>query len=147
MRYQLELDIELPRGRVVELFLDPESLHQWQPDLVSFEPLGEGDPRDVGAQSRQVHKMGGREVEILETITVRDDPEKFAATYEADKVWNLVENQFLDDGGQRTRWILDSEFKCSGFTRLLALLMPGMFKKQTLTFMKRFKEFAENSAG
>ena len=111
MRYQLELDIELPRERVLELFLDPESLHQWQPDLVSFEPLGDGDPRDVGAKSRQVHKMGGREIEILETITVRDDPEKFAATYEADKVWNLVENQFLDDGGQRTRWILESDAK------------------------------------
>ena len=147
MRYQLELDIDVPRERVVELFLDPASLHQWQPDLVSFEPLGDGDPRDVGAQSRQVHRMGGREVEILETITVRDDPEKFAATYEADRVWNLVENRFLDEDGQKTRWILDSEFKCSGMAKLMAFFMPGVFKKQTLTFMKRFKAFAEDAGG
>ena len=45
MRYELELDIDLPRERVVELFLDAENLPKWQPDLVSFEPLGEGDAR------------------------------------------------------------------------------------------------------
>jgi hypothetical protein len=27
----------------------------------------------------------------------------------------------------------------------MALLLPGMFKKQVLTFMQRFKEFAEKS--
>ena len=28
---------------------------------------------------------------------------------------------------------------------LMSFLLPGMFKKQTVTFMKRFKEFAERS--
>jgi hypothetical protein len=45
-----------------------------------------------------------------------------------------------------TRWVLDSHFKFSGLMmKLMALLLPGMFKKQTLTFMQRFKEFAEKS--
>ncbi|MBV7330419.1 SRPBCC family protein [Chloroflexi bacterium TSY] len=147
MRYQLELDIDLPRERIIELFLDTQNLAKWQPDLVSFEPLGGDKPREVGAKSRQVHKMGRREVEMIETITVHNYPDQFSATYEADGVWNLIENRFVDIGVGKTKWILDSEFRCSGFMKIMAFFMPGMFKKQTFTFMKRFKDFAENSGG
>ena len=145
MRYQLELDIELPRERVIELFLDAQNLSKWQPDLVSFEHIEGVEARRVGAKSRQVHKMGKREVEMIETITAHNYPDEFSATYEADGVWNLIENRFVDVGGRKTNWILDSEFKCSGIMRIIAFLMPGMFKKQTFTFMRRFKEFAENA--
>ena len=147
MRYQLELDIDLPRERVIELFLDHDNLRKWQPDLVSFEPIGGDEPRQVGAKSKQVHKMGRREVEIIETITAHNFPDEFSATYEADGVWNLVENRFVDVGERKTHWLLTSEFKCSGIVRLMAFFMPGMFKRQTLTFMNRFKEFAEDSGG
>ena len=147
MRYQIELDIDLPRERVIEIFLDPQNLPKWQPDLVSFEPITGHELRQVGAKSRQIHKMGKREIEIIETITVHNFPNEFSATYEADGVWNLVENLFVDVGGQTTKWILNSEFKCSGITRLFAFFMPGAFKKQTLTYMKYFKEFVENSDG
>lgn len=146
MRYQLELDIDLPRERVLELFLDPESLPKWQPDLVSFEPIG-GEPRQVGAKSRQVHRMGGREVEMIETITVRNHPNEFSATYEADNVWNLVENRFAEAGERKTRWTVNSDFRCSGLVGMMAFFLPGMFKRQTLLFMNRFKEFAEKSGG
>ena len=91
--------------------------------------------------------MGRREVAIVETITVCNPPEEFAATYEADGVWNLVENRFIDVSERRTKWMLGSEFRCSGVARLMALVIPSMFKKQTFTFMKRFKEFAEHSDG
>jgi hypothetical protein len=30
--------------------------------------------------------------------------------------------------------------------KLIGFLMPGIFKKQTLTFMQRFKDFAEKNA-
>ena len=145
MRYQLELDINAPRERVIGLFLDPDNLAKWQPDLVSFESLSDADPRAVGAKSRQIHRMGKREVEMIETITVHDYPDEFSAAYEADKVWNENANRFVELGDDKTKWIVDSEFKCSGFVGLLAFLMPGMFRKQTLTFVNRFKEFAENT--
>ena len=41
MRYSLELGIDLPRERVVELFLDAENLREWQPGFVSVQPIGE----------------------------------------------------------------------------------------------------------
>ncbi len=146
MRYQLELDIDRPRERVVELFLDPDNLTKWQPDLVSVERISGDGPRDVGAKTKQTHKMGGRDVEVIETITAHNYPDEFSATYESDGVWNLIENRLLEAGAERTHWILQSELKCSNFVmRLMTIFLPGMFKRQTLTFMKRFKEFAESS--
>lgn len=147
MRYQLELEINAPRDRVVELFLDPDNLKKWQPDLVSIEIVGDKPPREVGGQTRQIHRMGKREMEILETITVYQPPRAFAATYESDGVWNLVENQLTELNDKQTHWVLTSEFKCSNWLmKIFTVVMPGMFKKQTMTFMQRFKEFVERKA-
>lgn len=146
MRYQLELEIGAPRARVVELFLDPGNLKKWQPDLVSFEQIGPGKPREAGTKSKQVHRMGKREMQLVETITIHNPPEKFAATYEAEGVWNLIGNRMTETSAGTTRWVLDTEYKFSSLMmKFFALLFPGMFKKQTLKFMQRFKEFAEQS--
>jgi len=145
MKYRLELDIETPRTRVVELFLDPGNLSDWQPDLVSFEPVSGEAPRAVGAVNRQIHKMGRREVVMTETITEHDYPERFSAIYEADKVWNLIENRFTELDAGRTHWVLDCEFKCGGIVRVMAVLFPGMFRKQTMKFMQMFKGYVENA--
>jgi uncharacterized protein YndB with AHSA1/START domain len=146
MRYQLEVEINAPRGRVVELFLDPANLQKWQPDLVSFEQIGSGAPREVGAKSKQVQRMGRREFETIETITVYNPPEEFAATYEAEGVWNLISNRLTETPEGTTRWVLDAHHEFSSLMlKLMALLLPGMFRKQTLTFMQRFKDFVEKS--
>lgn len=144
MKYTLDIEIDLPRAKVVELFDNPDNLKKWQLDLVSFEHLS-GDPGQVGAKSKLLHKMGKREVEMIETVTSRNLPDEFSGTYEAKGVWNLVENRFVEVDENKTKWILDTEFKCSGFMRIMALLMPGMFKKQSFKFMQQFKEFAERA--
>ncbi len=146
MQYQFELEINAPRERVVELFLDPDNLQKWQPDLVSLKQIPPGAPREVGAKSKQVHRMGKREMEMIETITIHRPPEEFAATYEAEGVRNLISNRLTETAEGTTRWVLDSHFKFpSLMMKLMALCFPGMFKKQTLTFMQRFKEFVERS--
>jgi uncharacterized protein YndB with AHSA1/START domain len=146
VRYQLEIEINAPRERVVDLFLDPDNLQQWQPDLVSFEQIYSGVPRELGAKSRPVHRMGKREIEMIETITVHRPPEEFAATYEAEGVSDLISNRLTETTEGTTRWVLNSHFKCpSLMMQLMALILLGMFKKQTMTFMQRFKEFVEKS--
>lgn len=145
MRYQLEVDIDLPRKQVIDMFLNTENLAKWQPSLVAFEPIDGHETHEIGAKTRQLHKMGRREVEMIQTITKYNYPDEFSATYEADGVWNLIENRFIEIGEQKTQWVVVSEFKCSGLIRLMAVFTPGMFKRQTLTHMKQFKEFAENA--
>ncbi len=142
MKFQLEIDINLPREQVIALFDNVENLKHWQPDLVSFEHLS-GTPGQVGARSRLRYKMGKRDVELIETITVRQLPDIFAGTYETEGVWNLIENRFVAVNARQTRWLTDNEFRCHGIVRILSWLMPSMFKKQSFKFMQQFKAFAE----
>ena len=89
MRYEMELEVDVPRERLVELFLDQDNLMKWQPDLLSVEVLS-GEPGEVGTKTMQVNRQGKRTLDIIETITVMNPPEEFCATYEAGPVWNLT---------------------------------------------------------
>ncbi|MFQ5507583.1 MAG: SRPBCC family protein [Planctomycetota bacterium] len=51
--YTVEVDIDLPRERVIELFDNADNLYKWQPGLQSFEHLS-GEPGQPGASSRMV---------------------------------------------------------------------------------------------
>ena len=56
---------------------------------------------------------------------------------------HIQKNYFREENG-KTRWISESEFQFSGFgMKLMGLLMPGAFKKQSLKYMEDFKNFAE----
>lgn len=142
MNYIVEIDINLPLSRVLELFDSTENIKQWQPGLISFEVVS-GVPGEVGTESKLIYKMGGREIEMTEVITVKDLPEKFSGVYETTNVWNLVENSFVELPNNKTRWICKNEFKCSGFVKLMAMLMPNMFEKQSCKYQEQFKSFAE----
>ena len=143
MKYITEVEINLPREKVIELFDNTENLKKWQTGLQSFEHL-EGDAGQEGAKSQLKYKMGKREIEMVETITKRNLPDEFFGTYETKGVWNEVKNYFTEESDQKTKWRLDTEFKGSGFMKIMMFVAPGMFKKQTLKTMNDFKAFAEN---
>ena len=143
MRYTEEVTINKPRDEVLALFDNPDNMRHWQTGFISMTPM-EGAPGQVGSTSKLHYKIGKREVEMVETITVRDLPEKFCGTYEAKGVWNALENRFeaLDAG--TTKWTSEVEFRFSSWMmKIMALVMPGAFRKQTRTFMEDFKAFAE----
>ena len=144
MKYVCELVIDLPRNRVIELFDDPDNLVKWQPDLLSFERLS-GEPGEPGAKSRLLYNQGGRKLEMIETVTVRDLPDEFSGTYEAKGVKNWVNNHFVAEGPKKTRWVAESELQFSGLMSVISLFMRGAFPKQTRQIMQRFKDFAEAS--
>ena len=85
MKYTVELDINLPIDRVIELFDNTENMYEWMEGLQSFESL-EGTPGQVGAKSKMVFISGKREIEMVETITVKNLPDEFSAIYEANGV-------------------------------------------------------------
>ncbi|HLF63005.1 MAG TPA: SRPBCC family protein [Saprospiraceae bacterium] len=146
MKYTLEIDIDLPRDRVITLFDNPENLKHWQPGFMSMEPLS-GTPGQAGATSRLKYKIGGRELELIETITVRNLPDEFSGTYETEGMWNEVRNIFQAVDHNKTRWISYVEFRPSSFSlKLMMKLAPGAFRKQSYQFMKDFKKWAEGNA-
>ena len=144
MKYTTTINIRQARDKVIALFDSVDNMYKWQPGLISFDHLS-GDPGREGAKSRLTYKMGKREVEMIETITRRNFPDEFSGTYETSVVWNKQVNYFEVIDENSTRWISVSEFRCSGFMKIMCWLMPGAFKKQTLKLMNHFKEFAEGA--
>jgi carbon monoxide dehydrogenase subunit G len=144
MKYTTEIEINKPIDRVIELFDDPKNMDKWMEGLQSFEHLS-GTPGQPGAKSKLTFKMGKREMEMIETITKRNLPEEFSGTYEMSGVFNTVTNRFIKVSGSKTKYISETEFQFKGFMKLMAILMPGVFKKQSFKFMQAFKNFAERN--
>jgi len=144
MHFVCDLEIGVPRERVIELFDDPSNLPKWQPDLLRFEHVS-GVPGQPQAKSRLVYKAGKGEFELIETITERKLPDVFSGTYESKFGCTTIQNQFLDQG-QSTRWISDTHFVGRGLMRVLSVLMRGMMRKQTMQVVQNFKKFAETGS-
>ncbi|WP_109300587.1 SRPBCC family protein [Aquimarina sp. AU474] len=142
MEYTLDIEIGLPRNEVITKFDNEENMKHWQRGLVSIEHLS-GEKGKTGATAKLNYKMGKREIEMIETITLLDLPEAFHLTFDAKNVYNIQENYFEELSNGNTKWISKNEFKFSGFMKLMRFLMPGAFKKQSHTYMKDFKAFAE----
>ncbi len=142
MKYTCELVVNLPRQRMIELFDNPDHMYKWQPGLVSFEHTS-GEAGQPGAKSKLLYDMNGRKMEMVETILTRNLPDEFYGTYEAKGVYNIIENHFSEDGPDRTRWVMETEFRFSGLMKVMAFFMGGVFRKQSMTHMNDFKKFAE----
>lgn len=144
MKYTNEIEINLARNQVIELFDNPDNMEQWQPGFLGMEHIS-GVSGTEGARSKLVYQMGKRRVEMIETIIKRSLPDEFSGTYETKGVFNIVSNRFEDLEGNKTKWISENEFQFQGMMKLMAFFMPKAFSKQSLKYMKLFKEFAESS--
>ncbi len=142
MKYTIEVEINQPVNKVIELFDNPDNMKKWMEGLQSFETIS-GTPGQEGAKSKLHFRMGNRELEMIETITKRNLPDEFSGTYEAKGVYNIVKNFFIPSGDRKTKYVTEQEFQFKGFMKLMATFMSGAFKKQTLKYMNAFKEFAE----
>lgn len=144
MKYSCEIEINKPIDEVIALFDNADNMSKWMHGLVSFEHL-EGTAGQPGAKSKLKFKMGKREIDMVETITVRNLPEEFSGVYEAKGVFNVVKNRFAPLSENVTKYTTEQEFQFKGFMKLIGALMPGAFKKQSMKYLKDFKHFAENS--
>ncbi|PQB03946.1 SRPBCC family protein [Aureitalea marina] len=144
MKYRNEITIDLPRSTLIEKLDNPDNMKHWQRGLIGYKLLNEEDPGAVGAQMELEYKMGKRQMIMTETITKRDFPGEFHATYDAKGVHNIQQNFFEEVDAQSTKWVSESEFQFASFgMKLMGWLMPGAFKKQSLKYMMDFKNFAE----
>ena len=143
MKYTVDVVIDRPIDEVVENFDDPEKLKEWMQGLESFEHI-EGTPGEVGAKSKLHFKMGKRELDMIETITVKNLPDEFGGTYEADGVFNTNLIRFEETGSNQTRMSMDTKFEMQTLMmKLMGFFMPGAFKKQSRKNLEDFKAYAE----
>lgn len=153
MKHTNSIEIALPRERVAQLLADPAHFPKWLRGLVLHEPLS-GTHGQLGTTSRVVMQSGQRETELTETITRREPthlhgiPEGIVVHFDRELVgagmWSVVRDRLTEAGPETTLWESESEYRFSGLLmRLVGLLMPGSFRKQSQQHMHDFKEFAE----
>jgi hypothetical protein len=153
MKQTVSIQIALPREQVVQLIADPANFAKWLRGLILHESIS-GAPGQVGARSRVVFQMGQQKFEGIETITRREPTDlrqiPKAAVVQFDReivgegMWSVVRDRFTEAGPATTLWESESEYRFSGLLmRLVGLLMPGAFRKQSEGHMQDFKAFAE----
>ena len=91
-----------PIDRVVALFESSKHLDKWQDGFVSLEHLS-GTPGEPGAQTRFIYRIGKREIELIETIRIKDLPNIFEGLYEAEAMTNVMTNRFIALDKAQTR--------------------------------------------
>ncbi|MEC7763796.1 MAG: SRPBCC family protein [Pseudomonadota bacterium] len=144
MRYVEHTTINRSRDRVIAKFDNPENLPKWQDGFVSMTQLS-GTPGQAGATAKLIYRMGSRTIEMIETIEENALPNRFVATYEADGMWNRNENHFEETDEGNTEWSMLCEFRpTSLMLKVIAMVLPGMFKRQTRQNMDAFRDFVEN---
>ena len=146
MHYTVDIEIDLPRSRVVELFEDPEFAHEWMEGLVAIRPT-EGSPGQEGSKAEIEFQMGKRNVKMTETIIHRNLPDTFVTTYELPGVYNQVRSQFIELDDQKTKWISENEFQFRGMMRVIGWFMKSVFPKQSMKYLEDFKRAAEAKYG
>jgi len=142
MKYDTEILINLPREKVLELFLNTDHLKQWQPGLLSYTHL-DGDPGEEGSRSKQVFEGRKGELVITETITSKQLPERIHMSYRSRGVDNEVKNLFTEQEAGKTLWQIENDFRFRGIMMLMIPFMKNAFIHNTMLNMDRFKLFAE----
>jgi uncharacterized membrane protein len=144
MKFTCSVEINKPVEKVLELFDNTKNLKEWQDGFVSLEHLS-GQPGEPGAKSKLIYKIGKREIELIETISIKNLPQEFSALYETKTMTNTMTNRFIPIGEEKTKY--ETEIEYTSFNgimpKIMAFLMPGVFKKQTQKWLDQFKIFAE----
>lgn len=143
MKYKVEINIDLSRQRVIELFDSVENMYKWMKGLQDVKHI-EGEPGQVGAISELHFKMGKREMIMIETITKRNLPDEFYGTYKMGTTLNIQRTRFVETSENSTKMISENEFQMKGAFKVLGWIMPGLFRKQTEKYLTDFKNFAES---
>ncbi len=147
MKFTCSVVIDLPIEKVIKLFDDPDNLIEWQDGFVAIEPIS-GTPGEPGAKSKLVYMIRDQEMEIIETLQVNNLPEEKAGLYEHKHMVNTMTTRFRSLGSNKTKYEAEVEYtKFIGFVpKLMAFLMPGVFKKQVQKWLDQFKSFVEGTA-
>lgn len=143
MKFDFAINLAAPRALVWRAFDNPSNLLKWQPTLVSFESV-RGSPGQVGAVSQLTYRESGREIVLVETITVRREPDEFGGSYESDHGVTLLSNRFVETAADRTRWDVQTQAQLKGMAKFMAPMLKGMIESRVRADCERFKSLLES---
>ncbi|GGG60000.1 SRPBCC family protein [Bizionia arctica] len=143
MKYTSEILIHIPLRDFIKKLNNPELLKFWQRGFEGYDYIS-GTPGDIGAKMKLNYILGKQHIELIETVTHKKLPYEFHVMYDTNNMQNIQENYFEETDKGFTKWHAHFEFFPSSFKlRMMLILMPSTFKKQTKQYMQDFKNFAE----
>ena len=136
--------IAKPREEVVKYFTDPNYLSEYQDGFVKKELVSGKEGKD-GAVSKMFYTQGKRKMELTETVTSNKLPDSFESSYHHIHMDNTMKCKFIEIDSHNTRYEYDFEYtRINWFLpKLIAILFPGLYRKQGEKWMRQFKEFVE----
>ncbi|BCE01668.1 SRPBCC family protein [Marinicellulosiphila megalodicopiae] len=143
MKYKLITTIDRPIKEIFDLMINPEYFNQWQKTFIDYEVLS-GKLAEQGCQTQLNYRYGKKILQMKETLLTIEAPLAYSVTYETDTVWNHVQNRFHKLSENKTQWTFETEFKCKGWLKIMAKIMPFIFKGESKKAMKSFKIFVES---
>ena len=141
VKFSCDVEIDAPRELAASIFAVPENKRHWHDDFVDHEQ-DQGNPGTPGS----VTKLNFKKFTLIETVVSNSLPDEYTGEYLAEGIcWNTMANRFIDLGNNRTLYEVDIEYKFIGLiVKIMAKIMPGMFKKQVQKTLDRFKQYVES---
>ena len=144
MKYTQEIIINTPLEMCVNKIYAKANLKHWQRGLNYVEHIY-GTPGNFGAKTKMHFKIRKKEMTVVETITHSNLPYEWHGIYATDSMDIMQQNYFESTTDNRTKWTNVNEIvPLNRKMWFLISIMPNVFKKQSLQYMKDFKNFAEN---
>lgn len=144
MKFKGSVEIAKPREEVVRYFADPKYLGEYQDGFVSKELIS-GEAGQNEAVSKMLYKHRSHDMELTETVIENKLPAFFESHYHHKHMDNFMRCTFVSIDDERTRYEYEFEYTRINWImpKLIAILFPGMYRKQGEKWMRQFKEFVE----
>lgn len=143
MKYTTQIQIDKPIDTCFALIENIDHLKHWQSGLHSVEHIS-GTPRQVGAILQLNYLFDRQYLTLTETLTFKEKNKALHFNFDTKGIHNIQENYFEATDSNTTIWTCNNEFiPTSLSTRLMLLLIPRTFKKQTKKYLADFKNYAE----
>lgn len=146
MKFTCKVVINRPLAEVVALWQDENHFKEWQSGFQRIEHIS-GTPGTAGAQSKIFLDDGRHKMELLQTVQTANLPDEHKVLVEHKHMDNIQVTRFKALGPNQTEYSSEIDyFKMKAFIpKLMAFLMPGVFRKQVQKWLDQFKAFAERT--
>ena len=145
MKFEGSIEINQSRDKVVALFRDVDHLANWQEGFEKRETIkGSGD--DVDSVNNLFYSFKDQKMELTETILSNNLPDSFEAFYHHKHMDNTMKCTFTAIEEDKTLYRSEVEYtRINWFLpRMMAIMFPGVYRKQARKWMLNFKQLSED---
>lgn len=144
LSYTSEIIINKPIATCFSTIVNLDSMKHWQDGLISIEHIS-GTPREIGSIMILNYQFGNRKMKLTESVTHRENNTAIHFNFDTKMMHNVQKNSFEAIDETTTKWTSENEFFCRNLkARIMLLLFPKTFKKQTQKYLTNFKNYVEN---